>query len=107
MVFRIGINLGDVVEEGDRIYGDGVNVAARIESLAEPGGISISGTAYDHVKNKLPLNYDYQGEQAVKNIAEPVRVYRVRLGPEDEDRGQVSGIRDQGSGIRKKLTANP
>jgi adenylate cyclase len=82
MNFRIGVNLGDVIEEEERIYGNGVNIAARLESLAEEGGICISGTAYDHVKNKLPLSYDYQGEQAVKNIKDPVRVYRVLMGPE-------------------------
>ena len=77
MQFRIGINLGDVIVEGERLYGDGVNIAARLESLASPGGICISGTVYDQVKNKLALNYEYLGEQTVKNIAEPVRVYRV------------------------------
>ena len=77
MQFRIGVNLGDVVEERNRIYGDGVNIAARLESLADEGGICISGTAYDQIKNKLPFRYDYQGEQTVKNIKEPVRVYRV------------------------------
>ena len=77
MQFRIGINLGDVIVEGERLYGDGVNIAARLESLAIPGGICISGTVYDHVENKLALNYEYQGEQTVKNIAKPVRVYRV------------------------------
>ena len=77
MQFRIGINLGDVIVEGERLYGDGVNIAARLESLAVPGGICISGTVYDHVENKLALNYEYQGEQTVKNIAKPVRVYRV------------------------------
>ncbi len=82
MEFRIGINLGDVVEEADRIYGDGVNIAARIEGLAEPGGICTSRTAYDHVKNKLKLGYEYLGEHSVKNIAEPVRVYRVLMEPE-------------------------
>jgi len=82
MEFRIGVNLGDVVEEADRIYGDGVNIAARIEGLAEPGGICISRTAYDHVKNKLKLGYEYLGEHSVKNIAEPVRVYRVLMDPE-------------------------
>jgi adenylate cyclase len=82
MEFRVGINLGDVVEEGDSILGDGVNIAARMESLAEAGGICISGTAYDQVKNKLPLGYQFLGEQAVKNIAEPVRVYRVLTEPE-------------------------
>jgi len=82
MAFRIGINLGDVVEEGDTILGDGVNVAARVQSLAEAGGICISGTAYDQIKGKLALSYEYVGEQAVKNIKEPVRVYRVRMEPD-------------------------
>jgi adenylate cyclase len=82
MQFRIGVNLGDVVEEADRIYGDGVNIAARLEALAEPGGICISRTAYDHVKNKLEFGYEYLGEHSVKNIAEPVRVYRVLMEPE-------------------------
>jgi len=82
MEFRIGINLGDVIQEGDRIYGDGVNVAARIEGLAPPGGICISRTTYDQVKNKLDLGYEYLGEQSVKNIDEPVRVYRVLTEPE-------------------------
>jgi adenylate cyclase len=79
MAYRIGINVGDVVVEGERVYGDGVNIAARLESLAEGGGICLSGTAYDHVKNKLALGYEYRGEQTVKNIAEPVRVYKVQL----------------------------
>jgi len=79
MEFRIGINLGDVVVDEERIYGEGVNIAARVEGLAEGGGISISGTVYEHVKNKLALGYEYQGEQTVKNIAEPVRVYRIRM----------------------------
>jgi adenylate cyclase len=78
MQFRIGINLGDVLVEGERIYGDGVNIAARMEGLAAGGGICVSGTAYDQVKNKVAVQYEYLGEQAVKNIADPVRVYRVR-----------------------------
>ncbi|MDB4442826.1 tetratricopeptide repeat protein [bacterium] len=82
MKFRIGVNLGDVVEEADRIYGDGVNIAARIESLADAGGICISGTAYDQIGKKLPLGYEYLGEQTVKNIEKPVRVYRVLMDPE-------------------------
>jgi len=82
MVFRIGINLGDVVEEGDRIYGDGINIAARVEGLAEGGGICISGTVYDSIKNKLSLGYESMGEHTVKNIKEPIRVYRMRIGPE-------------------------
>jgi adenylate cyclase len=81
MEFRIGVNLGDVVEEGDNILGDGVNIAARVQSLAEAGGICISGTAYDHVKNKVPLVYEYLGEQTAKNIVDPVRVYRVLMDP--------------------------
>ncbi len=81
MEFRIGVNLGDVIEDAARIYGDGVNIAARVESLADAGGISISGTTYDQVKNKLDLGYEYLGEQAVKNIPEPVRVYRILMHP--------------------------
>ena len=81
MQFRIGVNLGDVVEEGERIYGDGVNIAARIESLADGGGISISGTVYDQVQDKLGLEYEFLGEQEVKNITRPVRVYRVLSSP--------------------------
>ncbi len=77
MQFRIGINLGDVIVEDERLYGDGVNIAARLESLAIPGGICISGTAYDQVETKLALTYEDLGEQTVKNIAKPVRVYRV------------------------------
>jgi len=79
MDFRIGINLGDVIEEGDTIYGDGVNIAARLESIAEAGGICISESAYQQIENKLPLRYDYLGEHAVKNIAKPFRVYRVQV----------------------------
>src|SRR5229473_2887900 len=79
MEFRIGVNLGDVMVEGEQIYGDGVNVAARLESLAEPGGICISGVVHDQVKSKLALSYQDLGAQRVKNIAEPVRVFRVML----------------------------
>jgi len=82
MPFRIGVNLGDIVEEDDRIYGDGVNIAARLEGMAEGGGICISGTAYDQLKNKLELGYEYLGEHIVKNIAAPVRVYKVLMEPE-------------------------
>jgi adenylate cyclase len=82
MQFRIGINIGDVVQDADRIYGDGVNVAARIEGLAEPGGICISRGVCDHVKKKLKLGFEYLGEHAVKNISEPVRVYKVLTSPE-------------------------
>jgi adenylate cyclase len=77
MEFRIGVNLGDVIVDGDQIYGDGVNVAARLESLAEPGGICVSGVVHDQVNTKLALSYADLGEQTVKNIAKPVRVFRV------------------------------
>ncbi len=83
MEFRIGVNLGDVIEDEDRIYGDGVNIAARVEGLAEGGGICISRTAYDQIKKKLPLGYEYLGEHSVKNIDDPVRVYRVLMEPKD------------------------
>ena len=81
MQFRIGINLGDVIQENDRIYGDGVNIAARLEGLAEPGGICISKTAFDHIESKLPYGYDFLGDQTVKNITKPVGAYRVLLDP--------------------------
>jgi class 3 adenylate cyclase/TolB-like protein len=79
IVFRIGINLGDVVVEDDDLLGDGVNVAARLEQLCEPGGVLVSGTAYDHLQGKLGLPLDYAGEHQVKNITRPVRTWRVRL----------------------------
>ncbi|MHC4244913.1 MAG: adenylate/guanylate cyclase domain-containing protein, partial [Planctomycetota bacterium] len=81
MQFRIGINLGDVIQEEDRIYGDGVNIAARLEGLAEPGGICVSKTAFDHIESKLPYGYEYLGDQTVKNIAKPVGAYRVLMDP--------------------------
>jgi adenylate cyclase len=82
MEFRIGVNLGDVIEDGEQILGDGVNIAARLESLSEAGGICISGSAYDFIGKKLSLGYEYLGEQTVKNIEKPVRVYRVLMEPE-------------------------
>ncbi|NIS69690.1 MAG: guanylyl cyclase, partial [Proteobacteria bacterium] len=93
MEFRIGINLGDVIEEEERIYGDGVNIAARLEALADPGGICISKTAFDQIETKLPLGYDYLGEQTVKNISKPVGAYRVLMEP------RVTGV---GAGEEKK-----
>jgi adenylate cyclase len=81
MRFRIGINLGDVMVEGDDIYGDGVNIASRLQELAEPGGVVIAGTVYDQVHNKLSLGFDYLGQQQVKNVA-PVNSYRVTTGSE-------------------------
>ncbi|MFB2604560.1 adenylate/guanylate cyclase domain-containing protein, partial [Rhizobium phaseoli] len=79
--FRIGINLGDIIVEGDDIYGDGVNIAARLQGIAEPGGIFISGTAFDHVAHKVDVGFSALGEHRLKNIADPVRVYCVLLDP--------------------------
>jgi TolB-like protein/class 3 adenylate cyclase/Tfp pilus assembly protein PilF len=81
MEFRIGINLGEVVEEEERIFGDGVNIATRLQSLADAGGVCISGMVYEHIKNKLPFRYEYIGKQKVKNIAATVKVYRVMIEP--------------------------
>ena len=77
IVLRVGINLGDVMVEGGDIYGDGVNVAARLEALADPGGVLVSQTVYGQVRGKVPLAFEDMGEQRLKNIAEPVRAYRV------------------------------
>jgi adenylate cyclase len=105
MEFRIGVNLGDVIEEENRIYGDGVNIAARLEALADPGGICISKTAFDHIESKLPLGYEYLGEQTVKNIAKPVGAYKVLMEP----RVVVAGVKDKKPSIpvwrRKKVLA--
>jgi len=92
MEFRIGINVGDVLIEGERLYGDGVNIAARLEGLAEPGGICISGTVYDQVKNKLAIAFVELGEQRVKNIAEAVRAYRALWDSTSRD---TSGLRER------------
>ncbi len=104
MEFRIGINLGDVIEDGQQILGDGVNIAARLESLADAGGICISGTAFDQVRNKLDLGYEYLGEQTVKNIALPVRVYKVMMEPDSA--GKVIGeTRAKPSSWQRPVTA--
>ena len=89
--FRIGINIGDVVHDGDRIYGDGVNIAARIEGLADPGGVCVSRSAYDQIKKKVGFEYAYLGEQSVKNIDEPVRIYKVLMAPVDA--GKPIGVK--------------
>lgn len=82
MEFRIGINLGDVIDEDERLYGDGVNITARLEALADPGGICVSKTAFDQIGTKLTLGYEYLGEQPVKNIPKPVGAYRVLMKPD-------------------------
>ena len=105
MYFRMGINLGDVIVEGDNLLGDGVNVAARLQGLAEPGGICISGTVFDQVKHKVNLGYEYVGEQEVKNIAEPVRTYHVLTDPEAAGK-VIGGKRTRRRGKRRAtLTA--
>jgi adenylate cyclase len=81
MLLRIGINLGDVIVENDDLFGEGVNIAARLQAMADPGGILISGTVFDQVKDKLTLGFDYLGPQSVKNIAAQVPTYRVLLQP--------------------------
>jgi adenylate cyclase len=102
MQFRLGINLGDVIPDGERIYGDGVNIAARLQGLAEAGGICVSGTVYDQVVTKLPLTYKFLGQQTVKNIARPVRAYRVQAtsGPSDL-KGRLRNWR--GAGPRPRM----
>jgi adenylate cyclase len=85
MKFRIGVNLGDVVEEEDRLYGDGVNLAARLESMAEGGGVCISGAVYDQVKNKTDFGYEDLGEHFVKNFSEPIRMYKIFCSPNRSD----------------------
>src|ERR1700674_2882862 len=80
IVYRIGVNLGDVLIEGDDILGDGVNIAARLEGLCEPGGVLVSGTAYDHVRGRIDADFIDLGEKDLKNVARPVRVYAVRIG---------------------------
>ena len=77
---RVGVNLGDVIVEDDDIFGDGVNVAARLEGIARPGGIAISATVRDHIGNRLDLAFEDMGEQALKNIERPVRVFSILLG---------------------------
>ena len=100
MLFRIGINIGDVVQDEDRIYGDGVNIAARLEKIADPGGICISRSAYDQIESKLPFGYEYLGEKTAKNIDKPLYAYRVQIDPEQgrSHPPPISGTR-RGSGV--------
>ncbi len=108
IVYRMGINVGDVVVEGDDILGDGVNIAARLEGLAEPGGICISGKVYDEVHSRLDFAYDDLGKQRVKNIEEPVRVYAIRVGAEVGVKGRaVGGAGAAGRSRRRKSPKVP
>ncbi len=103
MIFRIGINIGDVIVKEGAIYGDGVNIAARLEGLAEPGGICISGTSFDQVKRKLPYEFDFVGLQHVKNIEEPIRAYQV--GWESGEKGK-DPQKKEGSAKKRKGKKN-
>jgi len=100
MDFRIGINLGDVIVEGDDIHGDGVSIADRLQRLAEPGGIAVSGATYDHVRGKLDAEFDFRGEQRVKNVAEPVRIYRVLPAGGQAPRSGASASAPRGAAVR-------
>src|SRR6266513_3062331 len=90
--FRMGVNVGDVIVQGEDIFGDGVNVAARLESIAAPGGVTISGPAHDHIGNRLDLVFEDMGEQTLKNIERPIRVYRIHL-----DTPAAAGTKDKKS----------
>ena len=90
-MLRVGVNLGDVMVEGSDLYGDGVNIAARLEAIADPGGIVISSIAHDYVRNKVKATFDDMGAQTLKNIAEPVRVYRVHVGIAPADESEARG----------------
>jgi adenylate cyclase len=98
--FRMGINLGEVVSENGQLHGDGINIAVRLESLADAGGILISGTVYDQVEHKLPFHYEYLGEQQVKNISKPVRAYRIVQEGTDSPPSRVQSAK--GKGERQK-----
>jgi adenylate cyclase len=106
MEFRIGVNTGDVIQDGGTIYGDGVNIAARLESLADPGGICISGGAYEQVEKRLDLGYEYVGEKAVKNIAKPVPTYKVLIDDyKAAERKEESQKAKAGAWLKKSLIA--
>lgn len=107
IVFRIGVNLGDVVVEGDDLLGDGVNVAARLEQSCEPGGVLVSGTAYDHLQGKMSCRLDDLGERHLKNIGRPVRVYAVRALPEDHGSGGAVPIEPQVLSDRLSIAVLP
>ena len=104
MEFRVGINLGDIIEDDERIYGDGINIAARLEGMADKGGICISGSAYDQVKNRLSLGYEFLGAQDLKNISDPVPVYRVMTDPRSAGKLKYKCIKDDPKYKRKKRT---
>src|SRR5262249_27147786 len=93
IVLRVGINLGDVMAQGSDLYGDGVNIAVRLEALAEPGSVFVSQTVFNHVRGKTKVAFEDLGEQSLKNMAEPVRVYRIGSVAEPEPKGEGSRAR--------------
>jgi adenylate cyclase len=106
MRIRIGINLGDVIEEDRALYGDGVNIAARLEAMCEPGGLCISGTVFDQIEGKLPAAFEFKGEHSVKNIAKPVRVYRLIADTGSTRRPRLGiGKRALGAGVLAAIAA--
>jgi adenylate cyclase len=105
--FRIGVNIGDIIIEDGDIYGDGVNVAARIESIAKPGGVAVSGSVRDHVGNRLDLTFEDTGEQALKNIERPVRVYNVLLGAPPTQPATAVQATAKPAAIEKRLVVLP
>ncbi len=105
--FRIGVNIGDVLLEDSRVYGDSVNIAARIEELAEPGGICVSGAVYEQIKNKLPYGYEYLGRQELKNITDPVEIFRVRKEPNGIIMMPSPRLITRGLTIQRNLPARP
>lgn len=107
MLFRIGINLGDVIAEGDDIYGDGVNIAARLQTSAAPGGIVISSTVYDQVRNKVAVGFDFLGALAVKNIDEGVPSYAVRIGAAEAEAPAVAAAQHFGRNAEPETAARP
>ena len=106
MEFRVGLNLGDVIVEGDNLYGDGVNVAARLEPLAEPGGICVSGKFHDEVRRKLDLGFVSKGAQEMKHIEEPVQTFNVLLGHETEEVSQISSSAPSAAAAVRQPSAN-
>ena len=103
LYFRIGINIGDVIQDKDRILGSGVNVAARIEGLADPGGVCISGTVFDQIKDKIDFGLQFLGDRTLKNIEEPVRIYKVLMDP--KDKGKLLVRRRRGTILKSVLLA--
>src|SRR5260370_547219 len=95
--FRVGISIGDVIVEGDDIYGDGVNVAARLEGVAQPGGIAVSQSVRDHVGNRLNVTFEDRGEQQLKNIEKPVRIYDVVLDDQESESAMSQGKKEKPS----------